>query len=339
MPATPAPAARDRRVLPTFLVAGAAKAGTTSLHDLLGQHPDVFVSPFKEPHFFAFQGRRPTMMLPSGRPAGINKLAITDPQAYRALFAGAGDAKAVGESSASSLYVEAAAGRIAAWNPDMKIVVSLREPVSRAYSSFNHARRYGIEDCTRLTDGFALEEGRIARDYPFLLRYRAMGLYAGQIERLYRHFPAENVLVVLFEDLRDRPHDTLARIFGFLGVDPGAEIDVGVHSNAGHVPDPNNRLHRLINDDGSVVKRVGRAVLPFQVRRRLLGSVRKQLFVAPPKLDPAERRALYAHFADDVVRLERLIGRDLSAWRPAPADGDRTPAPAAAEPPAAATAS
>jgi len=314
--ATTAAAPPAGRILPNFLVVGAAKAGTTTLHDMLGRHPEVFASPFKEPHFFAFQGERPRIMLPSGREAGINKLAITGPEAYRALFAEAGDAKAVGESSASSLYVEAAAGRIAAWNPDMKIVVSLREPVSRAYSSFNHARRYGIEDSATLTEGFALEAERIAGNFPFLLRYEAMGLYAGQIERLYHHFPAENVLIVLFEDLRDRPKETLARIFAFLGVDPTVEVDLDVHSNAGHVPDPTNPLHRLINADGSLVKRVGRAVLPFGLRRKLLGTVRKQLFVAPPKLDPAEKRALFARFAEDVDRLEPLIGRDLSHWRP-----------------------
>jgi len=92
--------------LPNFFVIGAGKSGTTSLWRYLEQHPEVYMSPIKEPKFFAFEGGVPDFRGPK------TPWAVTDLEAYRALFAGVSEEKALGEASAYYLYTEEAPERI-----------------------------------------------------------------------------------------------------------------------------------------------------------------------------------------------------------------------------------
>src|SRR5688572_19388263 len=126
------------RVGPTFLVAGAGRCGTTGLVEGLRTHPDVFVTHPKEPHYFALHGQTVDFKAP-GDQATINQVAVTDRDAYLALYDGAGNARARGDGSVSTLYYyQRAIPEILAVNPEMRIVIMLREPVDRAFSSYQY---------------------------------------------------------------------------------------------------------------------------------------------------------------------------------------------------------
>ena len=120
--------------MPNFLIIGAMRAGTTSLYHYLKQHPQVYMSPVKEPRFFALEGEKPD----PGRPTDERLMnhSITDIEAYRALFQAVSKETAIGEASPLYLYSPKAPERIRHYIPDAKLIAVLRDPVERAYSHF-----------------------------------------------------------------------------------------------------------------------------------------------------------------------------------------------------------
>jgi hypothetical protein len=210
-------------VLPNFFVIGAAKAGTTSLHHYLGSHPQVYMSPIKEPEFFL---PRPSGQSLARRPPGDHRRGM-----YETLFARAGDAVAVGEASvrySTHPFRPGAAGRIAALVPDAKLVYLVREPVARMVSQWMHnvrigSERRGVEEALRSE------------------RYLLLSSYAYQAERFLEHFPAERLLVIVSEDLRQRRTQTLDRIWRFLGVGSG-HLDPALGRELNRAPAPRPEL-------------------------------------------------------------------------------------------------
>ena len=116
--------------MPTFLVIGAPKSGTTSLYHYVGQHPDIFVSPVKEPRFFAFEGMTLDFRGPGDEE--LNASAVTSIEDYEALFQGRSTEKAIGEMSHLYLYCEGTASRIRRRIPDLKLVAVLRHTAREA---------------------------------------------------------------------------------------------------------------------------------------------------------------------------------------------------------------
>ena len=129
-------------MLPSFLIIGAAKAGTTSLWDFLKAHPQVYMPDIKETNFFALEGTRADFKGP-GDDECLNRLAVTDLESYERLFEGVTDQVAIGEASPLYLYHPEAPRRIKALIPHTRIVAILRNPTDRAFSSFMHLVRDG----------------------------------------------------------------------------------------------------------------------------------------------------------------------------------------------------
>src|SRR5262249_24463510 len=142
----------DRRGLmgPTFMVIGAGRSGTTSLHEYLAQHPQVFVCAEKSPNHFVSSDPLPTWEGPQLR--AMARQWVSDPEAYAALFAAAGAAKALGDVSRVYLQSVNAPGRIRARYPDVKIVAILRDPVERAYAHYMGRCRDGLESRSTFED-------------------------------------------------------------------------------------------------------------------------------------------------------------------------------------------
>lgn len=149
--------------MPNFLIVGAQKAGTTSLHYYLKQHPQIYMRPRKEPHFF--EG----MHWDFYRPGRI-MLAVTDLADYQALFEGVTDEKAIGEASASYLYSPKAPTLIKRSIPDARLIAILRNPPDRAYSNFLHCVRGGRESIVDFAEALRVEEERIILEYAALHR-------------------------------------------------------------------------------------------------------------------------------------------------------------------------
>lgn len=294
--------------LPNFLVIGAGRSGTTSLHRWLGQHPDVFVSGEKSPNFFVSHEPLPPREGPRLR--AMARQWVSDPGEYAALFDGARVEKAVGEVSPVYLQATSAPQRIRAALPDVRLVAILREPVSRAHAHFLGRRRDGLE--TR-ADFAAVVREELSGPLPDAVafgHYLGCGRYHHFLRGYFDHFPRERIRIYLFEDLMADPAALMADLYGFLGVDPGFVPDTGRrHGRTGVVSNP---VARAVWTASVGVRTALRPWVPRAIRD-LAAPIFLRRLERPP-LDPELRERLREVFREDVERLEALIGRDLSRW-------------------------
>jgi hypothetical protein len=292
--------------LPNFFIIGAAKSGTGSLYRYVGQHPHVFMSPVKEPRYWAFGDAPPTFVGPGD--AGL--IGVTRLADYRRLFAGAGAAAAVGEASVVYLYSARAAERIRQELPRARLIAILRQPAERAFSHFLMNLRDGDEPLTDFAQALAAEAERMRRGWHPNWFYRERGYYHRQLVRYYALFPAGQIRVFLSEDLRASPEQVTREIFRFLGVDDRFVPDTRLAHNVGGLRPSSRRLWRLSRTPP--VRALSR-VLPPDLRRRAGRLVRDRLLVEARL--PLELRAdLTAGYREDILRLQDLIRRDLSHW-------------------------
>lgn len=299
----------DTEQMPTFLILGAMKAGTTALYTALDQHPDVYVSPVKEPNFFAFAGKDLDFRAPiDQRPDGINNTSVTDLERYRELFAGATDEAARGEVSHWYLYHPDAPANIERYVPDAKLVAMLRDPVERAYSEFLHFVRDGDEPITDFAAALDAEPERIEKNWA-LGRYVDRGRYDEQVARYLDRFPRDQLRFYLYDDFTARPDDVRRDLFEFVGVDPSFE-PVERRVNVSGVP-RSRLLHALITTARPVRDTVV-PLLPDAVVDWV--NTVKNRNLEKPEMDPAVRARLIDTFRPHVQRLETLLDRDLSHW-------------------------
>lgn len=301
--------------LPNFLIIGAAKAGTNALYHSLRQHPQVYMSPWKEPKFFAFESEADLgFRAANGRDAPVNASVILDQAEYEELFDDASDDElARGEASTHYLYVEKSPARIKALIPDARLIAVLRNPVDRAFSSYQHLVRDELEP---LDFGAALdaESQRIAEHYAYLYRYTDLGFYSEQLDRYEKTFPESQLCVLLYDDLRSDPEGTCRRIFSFLGVDEHFVPDMSGEYNRSGVP-KNRVMHRLLNPSAPMKRRLW-SVTPRFARERLLDAQTKMVNrnLQRQTMPEPERDRLRDVFREEVGRLETRLGRDLSHW-------------------------
>ena len=295
-------------ITPEFLVVGAQKAGTTSLWVYLRQHPELFLAAQKEPHFFCGtgDGRPPPWTAPGD--AALMAHMTFDPEAYAAWFADAGD-RVRGEMSTMYLHDPAVPARVVAANPQVRIVVLLRDPVARAYSAWWMWRRARLEPL-EFADALAAEPERRASGWGPNFAYRGIGRYAEHLERWRAVLPAEQMLVLRSDALRDDRLTTVQSVFGFLGVDPTFVPDVAREVNDGSGARPRTAPR------GRHPLRAAR----MRARRLVPRAWQREPGPPPlprhrPPIDRGVAAALRASYADDVRRTEALLGWDLRDWR------------------------
>jgi len=292
---------------PNFLIIGAQKCGTDALYHALKQHPDIAMSPNKEPFFFLMNGRLPDYRLPG--PRYTNRL-VYDWDAYQQLFAEAEGKRAIGEASAiylSSYFPEKTAARIRDRIPDAKLIALVRQPAERAYSAYNFYRARDFESLASFAEALAAEPARIqANDTPDF-RYRMNGFYDANLKPFYDLFPREQIQVYLFDEWNADPAGTLRSIFRFLDVDENASIGVE-RRNVTHRY-RSQQLHRFLTRPGRFGKRLHR-FLPAVWRSRLDRWNQMQ----PPPMPPELWRELTEGYREDILNLQARIGRDLSHW-------------------------
>jgi hypothetical protein len=277
--------------LPTFVIIGAGKSGTTSLYQWLRQHPDVYMpSTLKETFFFDFDPDDPAH---HGAPR--SRFPVRTRAEYEALFDGAKGAIAVGEASPSYLDDPGAPARMLELIPDARLIASIRDPVSRVYSHAQMNVRLGL-----------------ATDLPADVRRLASTDeqdYHAKFVRWFAHFPREQFHVIRYDDLAADPTGTTQRIFAFLGVDAGFTPDTGERFNPGGLP-RSQLVQRLL--ELQALRRL-RPLMPmaaFTVVNRL----RRLNAKAAPPLPPDLRAELRDRYRADVIATERLLGLDLSDW-------------------------
>lgn len=288
--------------MPNFLIIGAHKAGTTSLYRYLDQHPQIFMSALKEPHFFSFLNHPLNFNDPGFNPATLRSVSTIED--YQSLFLEAGDAIAVGEASPSYLYMPQAASNIFHYLPEVKLIAILRNPADRAYSNFLHcrARKYH-EPLEDFAEALKAEAARIVDNWSPLWHYKQMGFYYEQLRRYYQLFPKEQIQIFLYDDFQTDPSAMLRKIFLFLQVSPEFESDLTKRHNVSGVP--KNEGWRLMVQYLSWT----RALLPARAKQ----TVKKRVLIRPP-FPVAVRKQLIKLYKEDIRQLQALIQRDLTHW-------------------------
>ncbi|MGK2927381.1 MAG: sulfotransferase family protein [Lysobacterales bacterium] len=301
------------RRLPNFLIIGAPKSGTTALYHWLAGHPQVHLSTPKEPFFFEEEYER-------------------GPEYYwRTYFAdGWRGQSLVGEARTSHLFLPYVTRRIYETVPDARLVAILRNPVERAFSHWWMVRCHGREplgfdealqaNWHSMQDGTSLEGPEVERRWrahivareefwrprPLSVRpYIEPGHYARHLERFLGYFPRSRLCVLLYDDLLQRPQETMARLLQFLELEG---------SGMRHAPAPENVA--LTRFSLPLFKVSRRFRLARFVPRGLLAVARTSLskIGSRPAMSDAAREWLQNHFEPHNRRLEPLLGRDLSAW-------------------------
>ena len=306
--------------MPNFLIIGAQKSGTTSLYEYLKQHPQIYMSPLKEPRFFAFAGEKPNYSGPGDQE--LYSDVVSDLENYQALFKGASEETAVGEASVVYLYLSRAPERIHHYIPDAKLIAVLRNPIERAYSAFLHLTRDRKEPFGDFARALQAEDERIRNNWGPIWHYKQVGFYYAQLKRYFDRFEPEQIRVYLHEELRDDPRRVLKDIHEFLGVDTTFVTDVQRKHNVSSVPAHQRwyALYTLLQSQNPV-KSIVRPFLPRGLRRRLFTQVYGRISTssqdqapAKPPLPVEVQQQLTETYRDDILKLQNLTGRDLSNW-------------------------
>lgn len=298
--------------MPNFLIIGAAKAGTSSLHFWLAQHPEVYMTPDKQTYFFASEGDPPGFEGPGDREHAQRKR-ITRLEDYQALFEGVTTEKAIGEACAVYLYDPMSPACIRRHVPDAKLIIVLRDPAERAYSSYMQMVRDGYETIEDFSEALRLEEDRIKDNWRHLWHYKARGFYHDQIKRYFALFDSSQIRIYMFDDLKRNPAELVKDLLRYLEVDGSFVPDTSRKYNASGVPESRTLFNLIMLPNP--LKTLGKPLFPKAIRDRIKDIVTTNpTLLRKPPMPPEVRRQLVDEYREDTLKLQDLIGRDLSHW-------------------------
>jgi hypothetical protein len=306
---------------PNFILAGAPTCGTTSLHHYLCQHPQIYMSPVKEPTYFAaadmvqrddfmrviVRDQPALKQYVAGQMTASARYWVTEWEDYVQLFRNVRRQIAIGEASVSYIWLPSAAAAIRAKLPHVRLIFMLRDPADRLFSwylmTLKHTPRVSLRDRLHRE----MREG--ASGPTGLLRQLDGGMYATHLQRFLGLFPREQIRIHLYDSYRADAPAVLRDIFAFLGVDPTQPLDLSFRHNETLLP---------------------RFPLLHRLRQRILGDTPAATWLPAPArhalhalyhrprgrltMDPADRQLAISYYREEILRTQDLLGRDLSAW-------------------------
>jgi hypothetical protein len=303
------------RAVSSVFVVGAPRCGTTSLSKTLASHPQVCFSKPKETHFFA------------RAEDSLDAAALHEQFLHRYYVHADTEGKVLAEGSVSTLYAPEAIRRILRFDPEARFLVMLRNPVDMIHSY--HARLlYSLdEDVEDFARAWALQGARARGEQlparcraPMLLQYGNIGSLGRHLETLIDIAGRERCLPMLLDDVKQRPAELYGEMLDFLGLDDDGRGGF-VHKNENFAYRSRWLQQFVMNPPPAVTRfimaREKRGLDRMGWLRALRKRIKKRNKVRAgrPQMDAELRRMLAAYFHDDVQRLSRLLGRDLSHWQ------------------------
>jgi len=279
-------------VKPTFIGIGVQKCATTWLYDILSQHPGICMSQKKELDFFTYWWDQ-----------GYQK--------YEENFTTLNDKNAIGEISPSYFYDIDAPKRIHDYNSDIKIIVMFRNPIERIVSNHKHEIRVG----NLKGSDVSVETG--LRNNP---SYIEQSCYASHLKRWLNYFDSESILVVFFEDVVNKPQQTIREVYRFIGVDEAFSPEkITEKSNESYVF-KSNVLGQMVSYIRKIIRNYGMSFLwdllvKLGVRNIYRKHNRKTNFDEIPKLKQETKDKFKKIFEPEIAELENITGRCLEDWK------------------------
>jgi hypothetical protein len=300
---------------PNLFIVGQPKSGTTALHQFLGQHPEIYMSSVKEPHFFCAD-----FHLESDRAYGKQRFYdYRSESAYLQLFNKAKNKgkNVIGESSTNYLYSQVAAEKIYNFNPDAKIIIVLREPAKFLYSLHSHYVKFTEENEPDFMTALALEPQRKQEEAlsprvtsPSYLYYSQRVQYYQQVKRYCDRFKPEQIKVIIFEEFQSANEGIFREVLEFLGVEPNFTPEytaVNINKEVKF-----KTVNSLINNP--VAKSIAKNLLSQEfndfVRDKI---VEKLLWHQAPKakMPEAIKLLLMGQYQPEVAKIAELLKLDL----------------------------
>lgn len=302
------------KIIPNFLVGGPPKGASTSLYFYLKQHPEVYASPVKQTRFFSVFYDK-----------GIDYYLKT-------YFSGVKNEIAVGEATPTYFLLPYVAKRIYDFNPQMKIIFCLRNPVERAYSGWSMRVNNGTEHLEfkeAMEENYKQrqelkfeteEEGRIWQED--MLRddrleetgsrtYLEGGMYSYNLKAYLKYFPKEQIKVIFLEDLQKNLRGTMKEVFAFLGVDPEFVIP-NIEKKNTYKKSKIKFLDPILGKNKKLSKVVAN-MMPNALKKKILDTMYVE--GSKKKITPEDKKIAYQYFKDEIVEIEKLLQKDLSNWK------------------------
>jgi hypothetical protein len=291
---------------PNFYIVGFPKCGTTSLQRYLDDHPNVFMSEWKEPGWFTAGRRR--------KPKSLEE--------YLALFDGADSSvhKAIGESTTGYIFTPGSLEAVREFTPDAKIIVMLREPTSLVRSLHMYLVSVSEEDVLDLRKAWALQdERRQGRHIPprcvqdLQLVYGHVAKQGQHVQHLYEVFPADQILVLFLDDFKKDPRGQYLKALQHLNLPDDGRTEFPVE-NKSDLAGGAARVRGMLKHEGSFLYNLTGTL---GIRKHIANGLKVILkpFARSQPVDPDLQAELKTYFADDVRLLEQVTGRDLRHWK------------------------
>ncbi|MEO1474580.1 MAG: sulfotransferase [Pseudomonadota bacterium] len=275
---------------PDFIGIGAQKCATSWLHEILHDHSDIFMSDPKEIDFFSYYFDK-----------GY--------EWYERHFAEAGTSAAKGETSPSYFYNPAVPERVAAYNPDTKLILALRDPVERAFSNHLHEYRAG-----NISPGKSFLEG-IENNPCYIEQSR----YAKHLEAWRAWFSPEQMHIVIFEEIRQNPQAIVHGVYDFLGVEAYVSDALMSRKSNSSIGYKSKALQNVIQFGGHAIRRAGFTASLERVKAnpavsRVLSLNKVDMRSEVPVMTAEDRAHCTELLRDDVNRLCAMLEVDSLPW-------------------------
>ncbi|MBC8047525.1 MAG: sulfotransferase domain-containing protein [Fimbriimonadaceae bacterium] len=310
--------------LPTFIVVGANKGGTTSLYHYLKQHPEVYLSPLKEPHYFSkdIDVNLFNHEFAQNKLQDIEKYVNGDMQheyhaafvrnweQYKKLYKNVEHQTGIGELSTSYLYSTVAAEEIKNVLPECKIIICLRNPIDRAYSHYRMNIWTGNNNEFDFYKALQQDFHHKPKVWGNAHLYVEIGQYYEQVKRYLDVFGKENVKIIFTEDMKESPQQVIKGLYEFIGVDSNFNPDTSKNYNEVFTPRYKNFTYWF--------NKLGIRPLFKKLAPRSLKNIFVKIFYrsknAKGVISPEAKQFLLDQFSEDVKKLSGLLGKDLNHW-------------------------
>jgi hypothetical protein len=303
---------------PDFIIAGSAKSGTTALHLMLDQHPDVFMSAIKETNYF-IHAYEPTRDFVEHRGHLTLKdqveSDITDTQPkYEALFKDAAKGQLLGEASPWYLLNDQVPQRIKAHNPDAKVIIMLRNPSNVAFANFVHQVRDRAESLTVDQIDSVFDPEHYQRDnlHPFASHLR-LPEYSKHLPAYLEAFDSDSLHIMIYEEFSSNRRQVVGELFEFLGLSNDVAIDVEKRVNISGMP-KSNKVQDYIQGSMRFKKAVG-LVVPKKPRRKIRSFIEAINTGSKARMDNNTRKCFDSLYTKDLEFVESLFNREITSWR------------------------